>query len=303
MLTSGNVTLQVATAQISISLADKSANLNKCLHFLQLAARQHVELLVFPECALTGYVFNSFGEAFQESETVPGKSTQVLEKACREYKISAVVGLLERDGDRLYNTAVLITPQGLVGKYRKTHLICLGVDRYVSRGDELPVFSIPQGKVGMLICYDQRFPEPARIMALNGAQVILNPSNLPEGAEAYASFLNRTRACENRVFIISTNRVGEERNVRFIGRSQIIDYSGRVLVEGSKRGEELVRAEIAPCQADLKHVVNRPGEYEFDIFRDRRPELYKPIIHHNNHLKRPISEPVFKAAASYHGET
>ena len=286
--------MQVAAAQIAISLANKSVNLNKCLHFLQLASRQHVELVVFPECALTGYVFNSFNEAFQVSETVPGESTQVLEKACHEHKISTAVGLLERDGDRLYNTAVLITPEGLLGKYRKTHLICLGVDRYVSQGEELPVFSTLQGKVAILICYDLRFPEPARVTALKRTQVILNPANLPEGAEAYAGFLNQARACENRVFIISTNRVGEERNVRFIGRSQIIDYAGRVLAEGSKSDEELIRAEIILGQADLKHVVNRPGEYEFDVFGDRRPALYEPIINRNNYLERPIPESMFK---------
>jgi predicted amidohydrolase len=279
MTSAGDKQVQVAAAQIAVSLADKNANLDKCLHFLQQAARQHVELLVFPECALTGYVFNSFDEAFKLSETVPGETTQVLEKACREYGIATVVGLLEQDGGRLYNTAVLIASEGLVGKYRKTHTLCLGVDRYISRGEELPVFSTSHGRVGMLICYDLRFPETARSIALRGAQVILNPTNLPRGGEAYASFLNQARACENRIFLISVNRVGVERDVRFIGRSQIVDSFGRILAEGSDRDEEFLRAEITPRQADLKHVVVRPGEYEFDTFGDRRPELYEPIIH------------------------
>lgn len=278
MLAGGDITMQIAAAQIDISIGDKSANLKKCKHFLRLAARQGVELLVFPECALTGYVFNSFDEAFPVSETVPGESTPVLEKTCREYKITTVVGLLERDGGKLYNTAVLITPEGLVGKYRKTHVLCLGVDRYVSRGEELPVFSTLQSKPGILICYDLRFPETARILALKGTQVILNPTNLPKGAEAYANFFNQTRANENRVFLVSANRVGVERNVRFIGRSQIIDVFGRVLAEGNERDEELLRAEIKPSQADSKHVFVRPGEYEFDTFGDRRPELYGPLI-------------------------
>lgn len=277
--------MRVGAAQIDISIGAKTVNLNKCLHFLKMGAQQNIEQLVFPECALTGYVFNNFDEAFQISETVPGRSTKLLEEACHKYKITIVVGLLEQDKGKLYNTAVLINPEGLVGKYRKTHTLYLGVDRYISRGTSLPVFALSQGKVGILICYDQRFPEPARVMALNGAQVILNPANLPEGAEAYANFFNRARACENRLFIISANRVGEERNVRFIGRSQIINYSGEVLAEGSKAGEELITAEIRPGQADVKHVVNTPGEYEFDIFGDRQPELYQPIIHSKNCLK------------------
>lgn len=276
--------MRVGAAQIDVSIGAKTVNLDKCLHFLKMAVQQNLEQLVFPECALTGYVFNSFDEGFQVSETVPGKSTKLLEEACHKYKITIVVGLLEQDKGKLYNTAVLINPEGLVGKYRKTHALCLGVDRYISRGTTLPVFALAEGKVGILICYDQRFPEPARVLALNGAQVIFHPANLPEGAEAYANFFNQARACENRLFIISANRVGEERNIRFIGQSQIINYSGEVLAEGSEAGEELITAEISPDQADVKHVVNIPGEYEFDILEDRRPELYEAIIHHN---KRP----------------
>jgi predicted amidohydrolase len=267
----------VGAAQINISIGRKKENLSKCLNLLKKAAVQHIELLAFPECTLTGYVFNSYDEAFLMAEKIPGDSTNLLKEACHKYKITALVGLLEHDGGEIYNTAVLINPEGLVGKYRKSHTLCLGVDRHVLPGEDLPVFSLHQTKVGILICYDQRFPEPARVMALKEAQVILNPANLPQGAEAYPNFLNQARACENRVFIVHANRVGEERNVRFIGRSQIIDYSGRILAEGSSTDEEIIKARIKPEQANLKHVVNVPGEYEFDVFGDRRPDLYEVI--------------------------
>lgn len=271
--------MQVAAAQIDIALADKSYNLQKCIVFLGMAARQKAELVVFPECSISGYVFSSFDEAFSVSETVPGESTRKLEQACRKYGISAVFGLVERNRDRLYNTAVLVTPDGLAGKYHKTHIPVLGLDRYVSPGEELPVFSTPQGKVGIVICYDQRFPEPSRVLALKGARIILNPTNLPVGAEAYPGFLNQARACENRVYLISANRVGVERETRFIGRSQIVDYTGKVLAQGSDDREELLVAAIEPSRAETKHIVNRPGEYELDLFKDRRTELYQPIIH------------------------
>lgn len=267
----------VGAAQIDVSIGDKSANMEKCLRFLDMARRQNIEMLVFPECALTGYVFNSFDEAFQLAETVPGESTRQIKDTCRKYEITAIVGLLEQDRGKLYNSAVLINPEGLLGTYRKTHTLCLGVDRYISRGEDLPVFSIPQGKVGILICYDQRFPEHARIMALKGAQIIVHPTNLPENAEAYANFFNQARACENRLFVISASRVGQERNVRFIGRSQIIEYSGKILAEGSEDKEEIIKAEINLKESIVKHVVNIPGEYEFDLFEDRRPELYREI--------------------------
>jgi predicted amidohydrolase len=243
-----------------------------------MAAEQGIELLVFPECTLTGYVFKNFEEAFKYSETVPGESTKKIERICNKFKITTVVGLLEEDNGKLYNTCVLITPEGLIGKYRKTHTLCLGVDRYVSPGENLQVFQLSQGKMGILICYDMRFPEPARVLALKGAQVILNPANLPMNAEVYANFLNRTRACENRVFIINANRVGEERGTQFIGRSQIIDCSGKIIAEGSGVSEEIIKGEIILKDADVKHIVNVPGEYEFDIFKDRRPEIYEEII-------------------------
>jgi predicted amidohydrolase len=262
---------------MDVSLGDKPANLKKCLKFLEMAAGQDIELVVFPECALTGYVFRSREEAAQMAETVPGESTRRLEEACRKYKITAVVGLLEQIKDKLYNSAALIGPQGLLGLYRKTHTLCLGVDRFVSRGEDLPVFSIPQGRLGILICYDQRFPEPARVMALKGAQMILNPANLPEGAEVYRNFFNRARACENRLFLINADRIGKERDTRFIGHSQIIDYSGRILAEASGDREEIIRAEIRPEETNVKHVINIPGEYEFDLLGDRRPDLYGEI--------------------------
>jgi 5-aminopentanamidase len=272
--------MKVGAAQINVEIGLKARNLDKCLKFLEKAAGQGIDLLVFPECALNGYVFRSFEEAFQSAEMIPGESINVLTEACQKYRINAVVGLLELDKGKLYNTAVLVSPEGLVGKYRKTHILCLGVDRFVTPGDGLPVFSLPQCKVGILICYDQRFPEPARVAALKGAQIILNPANLPEGAEAFANFFNQSRACENRLFIVNANRVGEERNVRFIGLSQIIDCSGKVLAEGSASAEELLTAEIEPERASVKHIINSPGEYEFDLFRDRRPDLYNIIIQH-----------------------
>ncbi|WP_206812703.1 carbon-nitrogen hydrolase family protein [Paradesulfitobacterium ferrireducens] len=267
----------VAVAQIDIAFKEKQLNLDKCIGYLRLAARQGAKIVVFPECTLTGYNFSSFEEALSVAEEVPGESTQRLIEACRDHGISAVIGLLERSKDKVYNTTLLITSEGLLGKYRKTHLLCLGVDRFTSQGNELPVFETKLGKIGMLICYDQRFPEPARALALQGAQVILNPMNLPTGAEAYPNHLFQSRACENRVFIVAANRVGVENGVRFIGRSQIINIFGQVLAEGDNVAESLITAEIIPSQADQKHVINRPGEYEFDIVADRRPELYKVI--------------------------
>lgn len=270
--------MKIGIAQIDIALNDKSSNLNKCEKWIQQAQQAGVEILVFPECTLTGYVYKSREEAMQVAETVPGDLSANVIKLCAKYQITVVLGLLEKDQGVLYNTALLIDPKGIIGKYRKTHLIYLGVDRYTTNGDNIAVFDLPQGKVALLICYDMRFPEAARVAALQGAQVILSPTNLPQGAEVYANFINQTRACENRVFLVSANRVGVERGVQFIGKSQIIGTGGQILAQGSPDAEELLIADVAMEQALIKKTVNSPGEYEYDIFNDRQPALYKEVI-------------------------
>lgn len=270
--------MRVGIAQIDIKLKEKQNNIAKCEDMIKQAKRDKVDLLVFPECAINGYVYASFDEAYAEADSVPGDLTNKLEMLCNKHQINAVFGLLEKENNILYNTAILVTPEGIAGKYRKTHILCLGVDRYTSPGDYIEVIDLPQARVALLICYDLRFPESARIAALKGAQIILSPTNLPQGAEAYGKFIYQTRACENRVFLLAADRVGVERGVEFIGRSQIINVGGQILAEASPDGEELIYADIDPNQADVKHVVTVPGEYEFDIFNDRQPKLYEEII-------------------------
>ncbi len=273
--------MRVGIAQINILLKNKAANLKKCEQFIKQAQQEQVDVLVFPECTINGYVYNSFDEAYAEADPVPGDLTDSMVSLCKEHQITAVFGLLEKENGLLYNTAVLITPEGMAGKYRKTHLLYLGVDRYTSPGDDVPIFNLPQARAAMLICYDLRSPEPARTAALKEAQIILSPTNLPEGANAYADFINKTRACENRVFVVSANRVGVEQGVQFIGKSQIVSIGGQILVEASRDKEELIYADIIPNQADIKHIVCIPGEYEFDVFGDRQPALYKVLVKKN----------------------
>lgn len=273
--------MKVGVAQVDIILGDRASNLEKCLRVLRDAAEKKVEMLVFPECSLTGYVYNDFDHAFDMSETVPGESTDAIQKACSELGISCVFGLLERDNQRIFNTMVFLGGDGFIESYRKTHLLVLGVDRYVSPGDELSVFPVGNAAVGILTCYDMRFPEAARVLALKGAQVIIHPANIFEPVEAYADFLDRARACENRVFVIHANRVGQEGSVWFLGRSQIIDCEGRILVEAGKGKEEMIMAEIEPIRANVKHAIKVPGEYEYDLIGDRRSDLYSIITGSN----------------------
>ncbi|MFH1724032.1 MAG: carbon-nitrogen hydrolase family protein [Elusimicrobiota bacterium] len=263
--------IRVAAVQMDPRLGRVAENLDRILKGL---AEARSRLVVFPECALTGYGFESRERALRFAEAVPGPSTNRLAAACRREDAWAVVGLLERRGDDLFNTAALVGPDGLVGWYRKMHLPLLGVDRFVKPGDlGFPVLKTPIGRVGLLICYDGSFPEAPRALKLGGAQLICLPTNWPMAAEVQCRHSPMMRAQENHVNFLSCNRVGEEAGFRFRGESKICDFDGRLLAEAG-REEALITAEIDMAAADRNRVVNVPGEYELDRIAHRRPNHY-----------------------------
>ncbi|UCF61385.1 MAG: carbon-nitrogen hydrolase family protein [Anaerolineaceae bacterium] len=269
-----------AAVQMEPKLFDAEANMVKVINFMHEVSLCKAEIAVFPECALTGYALSD-EEATAIAESIPGPRTDRLSEACREADLMAVVvGTIEKDEfGQLYNSAVLVGLDGLIAHYRKTHLPFLGVDRYLAAGDALPgPFETPIGRLGLLICYDLRFPEPSRVLALAGAQVILLPTAWPSAATLYPDFMAQSRASENGVFLVAANRVGEERGTSFLGRSVIVGPDGGMLAEAGSEGEEILCAEIDPERSDLKQLIFVPGEYELYPFDDRRPELYRPII-------------------------
>ena len=268
-------TIRVAGVQMDPKLADVAGNLTRCLDLLNTAARAGAQLVVFPEAALSGYVFRSLEEAIPVAEPIPGPSTSAMADACLRLNVHAVVGLLEKDGDDYYNASALIGPEGLIGKYRKLHLPYLGVDRFLRRGNLAPkVHETRLGRIGLSICYDLDFPEYPRVLALMGAQVLVTITNWPDDIEFVPDHIVQTRARENVVNHVAVNRAGEERGVRFIGRSMVVDQTGASLVEGKHFAEDLILADIDPSAADQKHKVVIPGELEVDMLKDRRPEFY-----------------------------
>lgn len=268
----------VAGVQMDCRLGDRAANLAKIIEGLQAAALRGARLVVFPECALTGYSYESREEALAQAEPLPGPTTDAVALACRQLGTWAVFGLLERDdASRLFNACALVGPDGFVASYRKIHLPVLGVDRFATPGDRpFAVHDLGGLRVGLNICYDGSFPESSRILTLLGADLIVLPTNWPTGARAAACYLTPARALENHVYYLAVNRVGEERGFRFIGQSRALDYDGEILAAAGE-AEEIITATIDPEASRTKHVVVVPGKHEVNRVGHRRPEMYGPL--------------------------
>jgi predicted amidohydrolase len=278
---------RVASVQCNVVFGDPHANASSAVNVLRTLATQGVHLAVFPEAFLTGYAVDDEAQARciaievrgaqPDSVDVAHSSILAVQAACRELGIHAVVGFAGTDGTNLYNGAILFEPDGRMRRYIKTHLPELGFDKFVVRGTTLPVFETAIGKISILICYDVRFPEAARAVALDGADIIALPTNWPDGAEVSPTYMAPARAAENRVFVVTCNRVGVENSFRFIGRSAIHDVTGVPLACAEDKDTILI-ADIDLTRARNKRSVVVPGKYETDTFAARRPELYSRIL-------------------------
>ncbi len=276
--------MRLALVQTDVAFGDPRRNVAAVAGHLRRLANHPgggVDLAVFPECALTGYAARSREEA--EAIALPFFPDEgvfaELAAACRATGVGAAVGFAERDGDRLFNSVatILPAPDAPIRRYRKTHLPELGFDRYATPGDAIAPFETPWGSLGILICFDIRAPEPTRLLALAGADLVLLPTNWPEGAEIVAERYPPVRADENRVWFAACNRVGSENGFAFVGGSSIADPSG-VVVARAGRGEETLVADLDLASARQKRRVVRPGVHETEVFASRRPELYGDLI-------------------------
>src|SRR5581483_3675440 len=158
---------RIACVQMDVAIGDVAANRQQIIERLREAAAHGAQLVIFPECALTGYCFDSLEEAAPFAEPLDGPSAQAIAAACREAQVYAIAGFIERQGERYYNAAMVVGPSGVAGSYRKVHLPFLGVDRFLTPGDRpFEVIHLPFGRIGVNICYDASFPEAARALKL-----------------------------------------------------------------------------------------------------------------------------------------
>ncbi|HKA20343.1 MAG TPA: carbon-nitrogen hydrolase family protein [Blastocatellia bacterium] len=271
---------KIACVQMDVSIGEVEKNRRRVVDRLRTAAESGADLVIFPECALTGYCFESLEEAVPYAESIDGASATAIAAACSETGAHAIVGFIEKEGSNYYNAAMLAGPcgAGVIGNYRKVHLPFLGVDRFLTPGNEqFRVFDLPFGRAGINICYDASFPEAARALKLLGAELIILPTNWPTGAWRTPEFVLNARSCENHVNFAAANRCGVERGWEFIGRSKIIDVNGDTIAEATRAGEEILFAEIDLQEANNNKIVNVAGAYEIDRLADRRPEFYRII--------------------------
>jgi predicted amidohydrolase len=223
------LSIKIATAQIRCKLGDVKANLSKMEKMANAVRKREVDIVCFPELVTCGY--SLFEKWIDVAETIPGPTTTKLGRIANELGLYLIAGMSERDqaSNRIYNSAVLIGPHGdLVGVYRKVHLWDME-RKYFTPGDQFPVFNTRIGTIGMAICYDLEFPESSRIMAIKGAQILFFPSAEMRPFEKQVDIYLQSRASENGVFVVFSNRVGREGKTVFFGRSQIVSPACRVL--------------------------------------------------------------------------
>ncbi|QDS95530.1 N-carbamoyl-D-amino acid hydrolase [Roseimaritima multifibrata] len=272
--------MQLAAVQMDVTLAAIEKNRDRVTEWTTQAARNGADLIVFPECALTGYCFESREEANDSAMTVDDPRWKPLLECVANNKVHISLGFLEKTPEgSLFNASVLIGPDGMVGGYRKIHLPQLGVDQFVDRGDK-EYAPLPAGdaNVGLAICYDSSFPEPMRVLGLAGADIIALSTNWPVAAARTAEIVPPARSMENHLYFVAANRVGHERNFDFCGLSSICGPDGIELARAADDSEQILYATADLKLARSKRIERTVGAHVIDRFADRRPEFYKSII-------------------------
>lgn len=274
--------LRVACVQMQPVIGETATNVTRTLSFIERAAADGAGLVVLPELCSTGYVFATREEAARLAEDIPaGPTTQAWMAAAARHDITIVAGIAERSGDSLFNSAVVIGPNGLLGTYRKNHL--WGAENlFFERGDlGVPVFRIPAGRIAVAICYDIWFPEIFRLAALQGADLLCVPTNWvpmpsqPGDMMVMANVLAMAGAHSNSMFVACADRVGVERGQPFLGNSIIVSHAGWPLAgPASADAEEIVCADLNLSDARRKRTLNDFNQ----LLRDRRTDLYGEML-------------------------
>jgi predicted amidohydrolase len=269
--------MRIAVYQSHPRFGAVDENVAKAVRDLQAA---DADLVVLPELFNTGYQFVSRAELEALAEEVPGGNTcRELTALSKAKNMHLVFGLAEKEGNKVYNAAVVTGPEGFIGTYRKVHLFAEETAVFDPGDTGFQVFDVGACRIGVMVCFDWIFPESARVLALLGADIICHPANLvlPLCQQAMT-----TRSLENGVFSATANRIGTEarggkKPLTFTGRSQILDPMGQALAGLGENETGVAVVAIDPAKARDKKITAQN-----DRLKDRRPEHYRALL-------RPLS--------------
>ncbi|KAB0671720.1 carbon-nitrogen family hydrolase [Oryzomonas sagensis] len=255
--------IRAAAIQFNVKQGAVDANLAQVREALRRAAAQGADLAVLPEMWSSGFAYKSLNELAQRTAGI----VEELLALSRELNLVIVGSMPEPGGDKVFNTVFLADNGTLAGVYRKIHLFSLlGEDRAFSGGNRWLVAETSVGKVGVIICYDLRFPELSRRLAVEGAQVICIPAQWPRPREEHWRTLLRARAIENQLFVVACNACGPIGKLELFGMSMVIDPKGEILAEAGDGEGEIVASLDMQAMADWRAQI--------PCFNDRRPEYY-----------------------------
>ncbi len=266
--------IKAALAQISCKVGDKAHNIHKMAMYIAKARKQDADLIIFPELSLTGYTTRD--RTYELAEAIPGPSTEKIEELAKQSNMHIIYGMIEKSAKAsavVHNTAVLASPKGTIGCYRKMYLPTHSVfeeKRYFRQGHDAPVYATDIGKIGMMICYDIFFPETARLLRLKGAELIACISASPAVRRNYFETLTTARALENTVYLAYTNLVGIEDGLQFWGGNRLITPNGKIIAQAKYDEDDMVLGIID--YTDLARA-----ETFVPTLRDLRPELYTEL--------------------------
>lgn len=286
--------IKIATTAIHCCY-DKKKNIEKCLEYIKKAAEEGCDLVIFPEMVIQGYLDTLIGPVcaktilYQQknAELIPeGETVQTMIEAAKKYKIYIIWGMGERDRnifDVIYNTAVLVGPEGFIGSYRKVHL-SMDEKHVYTCGKEYPVYDTSIGRIGMEICFDKEFPEASRELVLGGAEILVTitawteyigdiPENMTGKLGARFDLLDSVRAMENQVWYISSNQVGRCGQGDYCGKSNIVDPNGYILATvGEQEGMVCIETDI---RDEILKVRSKSLQ---TVVKNIQPEAYKRLM-------------------------
>jgi predicted amidohydrolase len=273
--------IKLALAQMSSKREDKEANLQKIQELTLKAREQEADLVIFPELCLTGYVVRD--QFYELAETIPGPTVRKIESLAKKTGMHIVFGmpeLSEKTQATVFNTAVIVGPEGLIGKYRKMYLPTHSVfeeKRYFRPGYEAGAFQTNLGNIGLCICYDIFFPEVIRLTRLKGAQLIVCISASPAIRRSYFETLICARALENTAYLAYVNLAGVQDGLQFWGGSRLVSPNGDLIAKAKYDEEDFIT-----CEVDYGDI--RTAETFIPTLRDLRPELFDKLKEYSENI-------------------